>query len=391
MLIMTSLKMYPRQEQVRNYVGNATNLDDLLPMLKHLSFDAVKAFVTQQIEQESAKKLNKIYYNQLSIEDIPPSDVLQHILGFDGLYHPKAISKHCKALSEKNEMNHFSKLYEATSHNDSVANTLIVHPKRTHLNRIEISLGYRGPMSLEEALDSCGDGDRLLIHDGVYEQFFAPITIKTGVQLIGVGSNVIIKSEESRLINIKTNQKCIHFEKIRFLAGGGRQSLHGIMVRGQNDTVSVRDCAFVGFMNAIMVHPASLQCHLKLDRCSFNVTLTAVDIRKEANVNISNCSFKAHGLVSDLGYINPAHYHMIMIGVRGIGTRLNCIRNTFEDCVSHPIVERLYRGRNVMRRPVDGDESGNYQLKGNVLKGNNRYNEQTFDPNTMYRSYPYRP
>ena len=215
------------KDQLRIKIQSATSINDLIGVLQHLSLPAIKGFVNQQIEQETLQNANKMYYESFSIQEILPDDVQQCILSSDGLYHPKTICKKWKLLSDKNETIKMRKIYRSTMvppPSNQVGSTYVVHPKRTHLNAIEISLGYKGPFSLSKALNNehLKDGDRLLIHDGNYtndngESF----VVNKSLQIIGVSKNVWFEDEWNsynifRLEGQNGTRKSVNFENISF-------------------------------------------------------------------------------------------------------------------------------------------------------------------------------
>ena len=78
--------------------------------------------------------------------------------------------------------------------------------------------------------------------------------------------------------------------------------------------------------------------------------------------------------------------HTISIFAGGVGTKLKCIGNTFEDNEKHPAVEEVHNGTRPTYRPIIND-SDEYILRDNVIKGNDMYEEQVFDANTVYRTH----
>ena len=171
------------KEQVQERLTSALDIEDFLRIIQHLSFSVVKQFVTEQIEHEPQSTFNKIYYNESSIADVfiishsttclYYNAVMQHIISFDDMYHPRTVNKE-QLFSERIERNRMIKLYSSTmideSQTEQPGSTWIVHPKQRHLNAVEIELGYKGPMSLDNAIKNreMQNGDRLLVHGGVY-------------------------------------------------------------------------------------------------------------------------------------------------------------------------------------------------------------------------------
>eukprot|EP01083_Nonionella_stella_P302227 1041232_1 len=78
-------------------------------------------------------------------------------------------------------------------YNEAVNNVWIVDPNRTQLTSDEIDANRKGPCSnIQTSIERCQSGDKLLIHDGVYE--VPQITIGKSIQIVGVGDNVIFRN-----------------------------------------------------------------------------------------------------------------------------------------------------------------------------------------------------
>ena len=196
------------------------------------------AFVTQQIEQTTVNTLDKIYYNEASINEILPDDVLQHALSFDDLYQSKTVCKKWKSLLDKSEDNIMYQPFIDESSTNQSGSTWIIHPKRPSLNRIERELVFKGPKHMIDAMHNCVDGDRLLIHDGFYS--LSRTAINKSIQLIGIGKNI----QFDRSMFISGNNRNIRLQNISF-HGYGREV--GVIVhggRGRNN-VSIKNCAYI--------------------------------------------------------------------------------------------------------------------------------------------------
>ena len=356
------------KEQVQESVTSAAKISDLLPMLRHLSLAAVKQFVAQQIEQQSGA-LNKIYFRESSINGIFPDDVLQHILSFDDLLHPRTVNKKWKLLSEKNETMAMRELYRSTIIDQSQENrpisTWIVHPKRRHLNAVEIELGYKGPMNIYDAYKMAKDGDRLLLHGGAYSN---SLVINRSVKFIGLGNEIKIKNENVCMFAVVENGHKISFEKIKFCNDSGKR-YNFIHIKGHNHIISMTNCKFSGFasMMTCISYRSSDNC-LNINECEIEGSINMHTIEK--NVSVTNSLFKR------------CRGHAIRIFADGIGTKLKCIGNTFEDNAKHPIAECIYVGRRPIYRIID--DNADYCVRDNVVKGSKNTNQE-FDANVVYR------
>ena len=313
------------------------------------------------------KELNKTYSHESSINDIFPDDVLQHILSFDDLLHPRMVSKRWKLLSEKNETMHMRELYSSTiideSQTEQPVSTWIVHPKRRHLNAVEIELGYKGPMNIYDAYKMAKDGDRLLLHGGAYSN---SLVIDRSVQFIGLGNEIKIKHEIICMFAVVENGHKISFENIEFCNDSGTF----IKVEGHNHAISMTNCKFNGFAKLIVCtrFESSDNC-LNVNECVIERVASAITIDTIENVNVTNSLFKRCG--------SP-----IWIFASGIGTKLKCIGNTFDDNSKHPIEECFYVGRRPIYRVID--DNAHYCVRDNVVKGNKNKNQE-FDANVVYR------
>ena len=390
-LIMATATVQSMKEQIQHRITTAPDVYDLLPIMQFLSLSAIKEFVTDQIDhdlesldpEDPEDTYREIYYNGLSITDILPGDVVQHIISFNDVCRHKAVSKTWKSLSEKSEMTQMRELYRATivdeSHEHESAVTWIVHPKRKHLNTVEIELGYKGPLTIDLALyhiekELFGDGDRLLLHDGTYESSTACI-IGQDVHFIGLGNKVIFKANDQSTFKLGDDKLNVSFENIAFHTGSVFfANARSIFISGANHRVRIEKCSFHRFATAIRFCAAS-SCELTVNDCEFAEVERAFFMDDNVNVEFTNCLFKkckkhAISLLSD-----ESNSKMPI---------LKCIGNTFEEIARHPIVVYSDIARRRIYRPViAGLEQ--YFLRDNIVKGNNKYNEQEFDANTVYK------
>ena len=387
------------KEQIQHRITTAPDIYDLLPIMQYLSLSAIKEFVTHHIDLESLDPgdtedtYREIYYNALSITDILPGDVVQHIISFNDVCRHKAVSKTWKSLSEKSEMTQMRELYRATivdeAHEHASAVTWVVHPKRKHLNAVEIELGYKGPLTIDSALyhienELLNDEDRLLLHDGIHESSLGCI-IPHDAHFIGLGNKVIFKTRDQsafQLGDVKQDHSLnVSFENIAFYTASGSTNkfTRSIIVTGANHKVSIKNCSFHWFGSAIRFEGAS-SCVLTVNECEF------VDVERAFN------TLSAHENVNNkAAFINclfeRCTKHAISLFPDESNSKmpiLKCIGNTFEDIVRHPIVVYGNTARRRIYRPVIAG-SEQYVLRDNTVKGNSKYNEQEFDANTVYK------
>eukprot|EP01084_Bolivina_argentea_P292731 503336_1 len=165
-------------KQLKDHVQSTQSTEDLLLLIKHFPLDSLKAFASKQIANEilNPNQISKIYHTILPINDLLPDAILQQILSFDNLYHPRLVCRQWHALSIQNETNYMHEIYQTININDfpKDGKNWVVHPKRKYLHQVEKDLGFKGPINCTdysgengfEALihTLCDDGDRLLLH-----------------------------------------------------------------------------------------------------------------------------------------------------------------------------------------------------------------------------------
>eukprot|EP01083_Nonionella_stella_P211636 765001_1 len=106
------------EQQLKSKINSATNIHDIMPILEQLPFDIIQSFTLQHIHNTNSTSVQRLCVNTLSINDILPENVLQHILSFDGFYHTKPICKQWKKHSDQNETNHFKMIYSTINTSD---------------------------------------------------------------------------------------------------------------------------------------------------------------------------------------------------------------------------------------------------------------------------------
>ncbi len=354
MLRHNSLHFY--QNLLQESVETKECIHDLIAILRVIPVTRVKDFVKQEINGSDLQFCRKMYYAQTSFDEIFSSDIIQSILAFGGLYHTKAVSTKWEQYSEQNEQNHLEKLYKEYLHYDQNINkTYIIDANRTKLHKMEIELGYKGPLrDIGLTLGICKSGDRILVPDGVHDS--SQITINSAIQLIGVGAAVTIKSPFKIIIQKKCYIRNISFDCSGFLGSDGV----GVVVK-DNATLSMENCAVsVKFCDHHLGIWAMNGSHLNVENCTF-VGCYGIDLSpfaKEANIN--NCTFKCCGIKITDQY---------EVAVNGEMVQLKCTKNMFDIGIYslddfHPIA--------YSRDPGYDDyslRSDRYTLKYNLAKG----------------------
>merc|ERR1712228_165613 len=271
--------------------------------------------------------------------------------------------------------------------------------------------------NIKDALrNRCSDGDRLLIHDGIYDSDIS--VYSKGFHLIGLGQKVFLKNNRNRYYNqyyvkCKSDGKNFRFENIQF-------DELSLCIYGNNKKIVIKNCSFRGCKSQSVIvkaGPMSVNhnplVHLDVDHCLFVDNERGLCLNDRIHANVTNCLFKRCGKIQDYPlYMNS---HSIMIDtymvhsnaddtpmsdsesdkdendydVSGrVNTQLKCTGNIFEDVPTHPIVQHdsMFTSRVKVYSAMDDDGSERYLLKNNKLKGNNKFKGQIFHPNMSYRA-----
>merc|ERR1712228_250222 len=128
------------------------------------------------------------------------------------------------------------------------------------------------------------------------------------------------------------------------------------MIAANNCNVSIRNCTFFDFpTNAIQCNSSA-----KVDvmNCSFIDVMAPIWRSNNGETVIKKCLFKRCGNVERSNWC----YHPIALYEEGIQSRLKCIGNMFDDCLTHPIVEMKHFG-NASYRVVELKNNDPYILK----------------------------
>eukprot|EP01083_Nonionella_stella_P102206 290584_1 len=136
-------------------VANATTTCDIIPLLRFIPLDAIQDTILTVIHGMDTETANEIQYKCLSISDILPDDLIQHIVSFSDSLGIKYINKAFNNCYNKNkaleliqrpqsiEKFVFNPSYPTVKYEEH-NKTWIIHPTRTHLNSEEIANGYTG-------------------------------------------------------------------------------------------------------------------------------------------------------------------------------------------------------------------------------------------------------
>eukprot|EP01084_Bolivina_argentea_P059146 107962_1 len=315
---------------------------DIISLLPFINIDSLQQFLKNEIKQFNDDTARKAYYESVSIMDILPDDIMQHIISFNLDSKSRFVNKQCNK-----QVNQENKKFVTEQHNafnpiipfkKNINNTWIINKDRKILNETEIENGYKGPIeSIDEAIEKCQSGDKLLISDGKYE---CDLAVSNDVHLIGVGDNVSISSKCSVYVDdMSTDKKCnVYFENISIEAppdesvinvsnsnlwmknceirSTGRSGDIGVMVRDDSNFMA-KDCIF---WNGILMSPTL--CNVLVIGCIFK---RSMDI-----CNTLSGAIEIFDNYSDI--LDPQEEFEFC--------NLKCIDNVFEEIVKYPITMR---------------------------------------------------
>merc|ERR1712228_627778 len=156
----------------------------------------------------------------------------------------------------------------------------------------------------------------------------------------------------------------------------------GIVVEGKRNNVSIKNCTFNVVEDlhdnkavAIYINSQLSLDHLEIDGCTFlNVPTALYMVNSMSEVIVSNCLFKRCGKVD---VAHPIEFHWN----NGVGAKLKCIGNVFEDCANHPVFEKKIATviDEVDRIVATSIQHDHHVLEDNKIKGNDKCKNQTFD------------
>ena len=403
------------KQKLKILLSNGDTINDLIPSMESIPLNATKLFLHQKIDELDVNSARHAYYRASPIHEIFSDDLCQYLLLFAGLYNVKAVCKKWKYLSDRNEEIYINQLYQSMTasteigmkYDENINKTWIVHEFRQSLNKIEIGLGFKGPVNtVYEALKECKNGDRILVFSGTYINYHTD-AVNKNVRIIGVESDVILKhitNDESRILTVG---RSAYFENISIeliQTNDALDSLEETLIYIEtNCYLYIKNCKFRYRQTGILLRDGA-----KLDaiNCQFVGGSIGIEISPIAkSVNINNCLFRNNGQLTgeEASVITPAdEYGCIQIfddygdiapsnsynqdsddSQLQLFVQLKCIGNTFQDNLCYPIVERS-NGDYLLRN------TDTYLLKDNKLKGyNGTYTTQKDnieDANTLYHS-----
>ena len=362
---------------------------------KQALLNRIKYYYSKKINSESQPpfKRRKIV---LSIHYVLPKEIVQHILSFElWATETKMVCRTFKEAAEQNERNYYRTLVETMNikcpvpYDCNMNNTWIVDPNIRQLTQVEEDLGFEGPIHyMNQAIHNCKSGDRIFVHNGIYEM--SEMCIDKDVSIIAVGTSAIITNKQSEYIetfwqigrspvDVAPGDKCtkVYLENLRFNLNC-RYIRFGIeILEGKG---WLKECELIS-IGEMMLYVEE-NTHLMVENCGFEKSSTAIGIASLANeVKVTNSIFRNHGSGTLFEYCGE--FGCILINVQSYGpytdgtetfVRLNCEGNIFEDNLCYPIAERCRYDENTyetVTEPIYIDKMELYHLKDNILKGYN--------------------
>eukprot|EP01083_Nonionella_stella_P142432 440707_1 len=353
---------------------------DIVELLNMIPFSNIQTFLHKQILELNDSDIRKAYFNILSMDDTLPSDLVSHVLSFNSFPCNSAINATNKQWNKHSTQIQFMQNKERKqlvdnypiTYNEEVNNVWIVDQNRSQLTNDEIAANVKGCLSdVATAIELCESGDKLLIHDGIYD--ISLIEIDKSIQFIGVGDNVVLRRiHDENTLSFKNNSMS-YIENIAFevdsnhLSGG----FLGHIDIGSNATVTVNKCKFKE--GRVGINCFDRAC-LDVKSCEFVKCSYGIYARSDAaNVNVIGCTFEECGYTEDHSTYSVVHVQRTNIGKHPL--YLRCIGNVFQNNLSFPFVKLC-----------ELDEWNTYSLRYNMLDGDKGIlmDAELVDANTMY-------
>ena len=146
---------------LRQHINRAEKHSDLLCMLSHsqytrglleyIQLNDLQRFLISKVNELDIMTARMAYRDALPINEVLPSDVMQHVLSFGHLNRNRTVCQQWNRLNQQNEEKMLRAMYNAVDERNLESlgrkgQTWIIHPKRRTLHPLEIRRGYRGPV-----------------------------------------------------------------------------------------------------------------------------------------------------------------------------------------------------------------------------------------------------
>ena len=363
---------------LQQFINAATDVEQILPILKNLSLSDIKNFAIQNLKKIDSTEQKEIYSKALPITQIFPDDLIQHILSFNKFGATRFINKTFKSLTDKNESKYYKKLYQSLNinkHNETT--TIIVCQHRNTLYPFQEKAGYKGPCNtIAQALELCDNDTRIIIHSGVYE-FYDEVDITENIQIIGLNDR-----------NDGDNPR-ICFDTPIYLCGDNFIMENITFASNSEDTAIFVDkgtfqASRCCFQELVSTGPNKYICvmqeaNLKIQSCVFENGEEGVGIHPMAGiVEIHNCEFNNIFFVNYRSGCVMIHGEVIEYGNSPSWVNVTCTGNVFYEIgENYPFVEQTNNDK-----PYSKYGKKFYTLKNNSVTG--EYSIVKKDANKLY-------
>ena len=161
-------------DHIKQTIGNANNINDLLPILGYLSFENIQSFAYSEADSWNESVTNKTYWKSTSINHLLPNDIIQNILSFNtSQSNNKFVCKSWNKLCKKNRKLILKQDESKAIMDESNVRTYVIDENRSELTLQEKSKGYLGVYRHPHYGDCPFDdihvpSNRFLIHKGRY-------------------------------------------------------------------------------------------------------------------------------------------------------------------------------------------------------------------------------
>lgn len=361
------------KNKIYSVLTSANNVNDLLPLLKHIPIDQIKQLIKQNVDKMNTKSIRNIHLNSLSIHETIPDDLIQHILSFHSIdeINMKLVNKKWRKLFESNERNYYLQLIQRLDQDSPIKydprknQTWIINQTRYKLTKRERELGFIGPIlgfTWNNIHDQIKKGDRLFVHSGKY---LLDDKIPENTSVIGIGNVKMI------VHNSVNHFGTFYMENI--YAFVNQQYHNGMHVVYPNNKLVANKCKF--FNGIYVLKNASLN----ITDCQFITNSNAIKISVTAKQAIINdCIFNK--CAKTCIEIVPSQ----SVQEDEIALQLKCNDNIFKNNKKYPIAEKPKSA--YITKPVYIEKEYLYELKNNILTGYNGTSvlKDVTDANSIY-------
>ena len=187
------------KETLHNTITKATEFEGLLPLLQHFPTDALKQFMHDHVDKMDTSIAKEMHFHSSSIDQIIPSDIINHIISFEGWprYDFIIVNKQWYTLCKQMKNIYYLRMQKELDQNSPIPYDPSVNTTwlfNFGLGKVEQDLGYQRAPSLHEIEQGTKDykpGDRVFVHPGqfiVMDEFWSGK--HRSLSIIGAGCGV---------------------------------------------------------------------------------------------------------------------------------------------------------------------------------------------------------